>query len=200
MSSFKWLYCKFWKDTTVLVNISVGGFLWCVVYDSSAGSLCKLDQPGSSCHLNASTWLFVHIFQKEEYSYDKLNILAVLATQFLWICLCMRVYEIQHFSVLQAYTVIPPISLEGVMLPLLPSSLHCHITWASDPCNTCNENNRVKVMKLRVTFTLMPRVYSKFHHKFHTHSKIIAISKKNNNHKRIETIQRGWLLTHTHPP
>lgn len=177
MTSFKWLYCKFWKDTTVLVNISVSGFLWCGVYDSSTGSACKSDQPGGSSHLNASTWLFVHIFQKEEYSYDTLNILAV-STQFLWICLCARVYEIQYFSVLQAYIVIPPTSLEGVMLPLLPSSLHCHITWASDPCNTCSEYNRVKVMKPRVTFTLMPRVYSRLHHKFHTHSKIIVISKK----------------------
>lgn len=98
-----------------LVSISISGFLWCGVYDSSTSSACKSDLP------RGSSWIFAHIFHSEKYSCSKLNILAI-STEFLWTCVC--VYEIYHFSAFQMYIIMSPNSLEGVVLPLLTSSLH----------------------------------------------------------------------------
>lgn len=82
-----------------------------VVQAQLASQICLEAAPGSLL-------IFSH---NEKYSCSKLNILAI-STEFLWTCVC--VYEIYHFSAFQMYVIMSPNSLEGVVLPLLTSSLH----------------------------------------------------------------------------
>lgn len=86
--------------------------------------------------------------------------------------------------------IILPTFLEGVT-SLLRRCLYFHITWAWAHATSIT----VKVIKPTVTFTSMPRVYSRFHHEFHTNSKIMKLLTR----KYTDCSKRLHFHTHTRP-
>lgn len=173
MSSFKQLYWKCWKDTNVLVSISVSGSLWCGIYDSSTGSVCKPDLPGRGSDWNASPWIFVHIFQNEKYSYCKLKIL-VISTQSVFIYV-----EVQHFSLFQTYNTA---NLSGRSNISIEKMLVFSHNLSMSPCNKYNsqsyKTNSNIHFNAKSLFKVSPWVSHKFQDNEVTYKKVYRLFKE----------------------
>lgn len=99
--------------------------------------------------------------------------------------------KVQHFSPFQTYNTTnlsgrSDISSLQKQLVFSCSLSMTHVTHAA--------SITVKVMKPKVTFTSAPRVYSRFHHEFHTNSKIMKLLIR----KYTDCSKRLRFHTHTH--